>query len=179
MELQEAIANRRSYKKYKRDMQIDDDALHEAIKQAADAPNHKFREPWKVVHVTKDHLGDMSKQLSQIAYPNDPEKQQNHYNDVTKLGGMLVVTAQQDPRQKQNLENFMAVGAFTQNLLLLLHEAGIGSCWKTPTFIFNPEVKEMFNVAADESIVGFIYLTDMEERVMHRKRHTDDIIRTF
>ena len=44
MELQEAIANRRSVKIFKRDMTIDDDALYKAIKQATDAPNHGLRD---------------------------------------------------------------------------------------------------------------------------------------
>ena len=41
MELQEAIANRRSIKKFKHDVEIDDKALYQAIEQAADA-----RKPW-------------------------------------------------------------------------------------------------------------------------------------
>jgi nitroreductase len=40
MELQQAIANRRSVKKFKRDMHIDDALLYQAIEKAADAPNH-------------------------------------------------------------------------------------------------------------------------------------------
>ncbi|RNM45058.1 nitroreductase, partial [Staphylococcus aureus] len=37
MELQEAIASRRSIKKFKHDMTIDDDKLYQAIEKAADA----------------------------------------------------------------------------------------------------------------------------------------------
>ncbi len=40
MELQQAIANRRSVKKFKRDMHIDNALLYQAIEKAADAPNH-------------------------------------------------------------------------------------------------------------------------------------------
>ena len=40
MELQEAIASRRSIKKFKHDMTIDDDKLYQAIEKAADA------KPW-------------------------------------------------------------------------------------------------------------------------------------
>ncbi|MDT3992231.1 nitroreductase family protein, partial [Staphylococcus aureus] len=70
MELQQAIANRRSVKKFKRDMHIDDALLYQAIEKAADAPNHGMREPWRVVHVPKDRLGDMSKDISKFAFPN-------------------------------------------------------------------------------------------------------------
>ena len=51
MELQEAIANRRSIKKFKHDVEIDDKALYQAIEQAADAPNHGMREPWRMIHI--------------------------------------------------------------------------------------------------------------------------------
>lgn len=78
MELQDAIAQRRSIKVFKRDMKIDDTALYQAIRQATDAPNHGLREPWRVVHIAKDRLGDMSKQLTEIAFPNLKKKQEDH-----------------------------------------------------------------------------------------------------
>ncbi|SCT24026.1 nitroreductase family protein [Staphylococcus caeli] len=179
MELQEAIANRRSIKKFKRDMRIDDTALYQAIKQAADAPNHGMREPWRVVHIAKDRLGTMSKQLSEIAFHNLPKKQESHYEAVTNLGGMLALIVKEDPRQKENLENHMAFGAYAQNLMLLLHEAGIGTCWKSPAYIFMPEIRDMFGVKDNEKLVGFLYLTDLEDKVLHRSRHVDQIIETF
>ncbi|MDW4185013.1 nitroreductase [Staphylococcus saprophyticus] len=179
MELQEAIANRRSVKIFKRDMTIDDDALYKAIKQATDAPNHGLREPWRVVHIEKDRLGDMSKQLSEIAFPNLQKKQQNHYEVATHLGGMLALIVKEDPRQKENLENHMAFGAFAQNLMLLLHEAGIGTCWKSPAYIFTPEIRELFGVKDDEKLVGFLYLTDLEDELPHRERHFNEIIEKF
>lgn len=95
MELQQAIANRRSVKKFKRDMHIDDALLYQAIEKAADAPNHGMREPWRVVHVPKDRLGDMSKDISKFAFPNELDKQQCHYDAVTKLGGMLLLILKQ------------------------------------------------------------------------------------
>ncbi|MDG0825370.1 nitroreductase [Staphylococcus equorum] len=179
MELQEAIAQRRSIKVFKRDMNIDDAALYQAIQQATDAPNHGMREPWRVVHIAKDRLGDMSKQLTKIAFPNLKKKQEDHYNVATNLGGMLALVLKEDPRQKQNLENYMAFGAFTQNLMLLLHEVDIGTCWKTPAYIFEPEMRALFGVKDDESLVGFLYLTDLEDEVPHRERHLNNIIDKF
>ena len=137
MELQEAIANRRSIKKFKHDVEIDDKALYQAIEQAADAPNHGMREPWRMIHITKDRLGDMSEAITPYAFPDSVDKQQDHYQTVTRLGGILVLVVKTDPRQRQNRENFFALGAYAQNLMLLLHEAGIGTCWKTPPYILN------------------------------------------
>lgn len=179
MELQDAIANRRSSKIFKRDMHIDDEALYQAIKQSSDAPNHGLREPWRVVHIAKDRLGDMSKAISDKAFPHQKDKQQDHYKTVTKLGGMLALIVKDDPRQKENLENYLAFGTFAQNLMLLLHEAHIGTCWKTPPYIFMPQVRKELGVKDDESLVGFLYLTDMQDDMSHAPRHTHNIITEF
>lgn len=179
MELQDAIAHRRSIKIFKRDMTIDDNALYQAIQQATDAPNHSMREPWRVIHIAKERLGPMSKQLSEVAFPNLDKKQENHYNTVTNLGGMLALILKRDPRQREDLENNMAFGAFAQNLMLLLHEAGIGTCWKSPAYIFTPEIRSIFNVKDDEQLVGFLYLTDLQDEMPYRKRHVDQVIEKF
>ncbi|EKU45726.1 nitroreductase family protein [Staphylococcus massiliensis] len=179
MELRDAIKDRRSIKKFKRDMTIDEDKLYEALNLATHAPNHCLREPWRVVHVPKDDLGAMSRKLSKIAFPKSEDKQESHYNAVTNLGGFLVVVAKRDPRQREDNENMLAVGAFAQNLLLLLHEVGIGTCWKTPDYIFNPRVKDLFKVEADESIVGFLYLTDLEDEFKAKPRKNDEYVSRF
>ncbi|MEB8125293.1 nitroreductase [Staphylococcus succinus] len=179
MELQDAIAQRRSVKNFKRDMTIDDNALYKAIKQATDAPNHGHREPWRVVHIAKDRLGDMSKLLTKIAFAEQPKKQADHYQVVTNLGGMLALILKEDTKQLDSLENNMAFGAFTQNLMLLLHEVNIGSCWKTPPYIFDPNIESLFDVKEDERLVGFLYLTDLEDEMPYKKRHTENIIQKF
>ncbi|CAM2738672.1 nitroreductase [Mammaliicoccus fleurettii] len=163
MELREAISSRRSIKKFKRDMYIDESALKEVILEAADAPNHGMREPWRVVYVPKNKLGEMSREISKYAFPKDKEKQESHYEAVTNLGGFLALIMTCDARQREENENYLAIGAFAQNLLLLLYEKGIGTCWKTPDYIFKPKIRTIFGVAPDEKLVGFIYLTDLED----------------
>ncbi len=47
----------------------------------------------------RDRLGDMSKDISKFAFPNELDKQQCHYDAVTKLGGMLLLILKTDPIQ--------------------------------------------------------------------------------
>ena len=64
LELQEvSISNRRSVKKFKHDMVVDDQTVYDAIYKATDAPNHGMREPWRLVHISKDKLGDFSRDI--------------------------------------------------------------------------------------------------------------------
>ena len=71
-------------------MTIDDNALYEAIEKATDAPNHGMREPWRVVHVAKDRLGNMSEDITRFAFPDSPEKRADHYDKVTNRRHVVV-----------------------------------------------------------------------------------------
>ena len=44
-----------------------------------------MREPWRIIHIAKDRLGEMSRDVTHLL-PNHPEKQEDHYNNVTNLG---------------------------------------------------------------------------------------------
>ena len=90
-----------------------------------------MREPWRIIHIAKDRLGEMSRDVTHFAFPNHPEKQEDHYNNVTNLGGMLVLVLKLTQDNDKIVKTF-AMGAYAQNLMLLLHEQGIGTCWKTP-----------------------------------------------
>lgn len=106
-------------------------------------------------------------------------KREDHYNAVTNLGGLLLLILKNDPRQRQNRENYFAFGAFAQNLMLLLYEAGIGTCWKTPHYIFEPKVRRALDIQDDEILAGFMYLTDLEVEPTKAKRKNKNLITKF
>jgi nitroreductase len=55
------------------------------------------------------------------------------------------------------VEQLLAVGAATQNILLGLHGLGYAAAWKTGEAAYDPEVKKALGFAADDQIVGFVY----------------------
>jgi nitroreductase len=59
------------------------------------------------------------------------------------------------------IEQMLAVGAATQNLMLALHAQGFGTAWKTGAGAYDPAVRSGLGLAADERIVGFIYAGTM------------------
>ncbi|GGI39045.1 nitroreductase family protein [Mammaliicoccus stepanovicii] len=171
MELQEAIINRRSVKNYTHDMQIDEEKVMSLVELATYAPNHGMREPWRLVYISKEKLPEFANEVAQAAFVNDENQQEKYINKVTKVGGMFVILSKRDSRQKEDLENQMAIGTFIQNLMLLIHEAGMGSCWKTPEFIFKPKFRQIVGAFDDEYVNGFLYVTekDAKVKVMNRK----------
>ena len=154
--------------------------LYQAIEKAADAPNHGMREPWRVVHVPKDRLGDMSKDISKFAFPNELDKQQCHYDAVTKLGGMLLLILKTDPRQRQNDENYLCIWCIcTKSYVVTLVKAGIGTCWKSPLYIYDPKVRKTLGIKKDEVLAGFLYLTDLEEDMPKAPRKNRNLITLY
>ena len=70
-------------------------------------------------------------------------KKEDHYNAVTNLGGLLLLILKNDPRQRQNRENYFAFGAFAQNLMLLLYEAELAHVGKHLTIFLNLKYVEL------------------------------------
>lgn len=176
MELKQAIIERRSVKNYDYEMYIDEEKVLSLVELAAYAPNHGMREPWRLVYISKKQIPDFAEQVAEAAFPNDKEKQNKYINKVTKVGGMFVILSKRDPRQKEYLEDQMAIGAFVQNLMLLVHAEGMGSCWKTPEFIFKPSFRSIVDAHADEEVNGFLYITEPDPNVKLMKRKNQSIL---
>lgn len=176
MELQQAIQDRRSVKRYDHEMFVDEEKVKSLIALATNAPNHGMREPWRLVYITKNKIPAFAEKVAKIAFPHNIEKQEKYINKVTKVGGMYVILSKRDPRQKEYLEDQMAIGAFVQNIMLLVHEAGMGSCWKTPAFIFMPDFRDIVGVYDDEEVNGFLYITEKDEYVKEPKRKNQALI---
>jgi nitroreductase len=56
------------------------------------------------------------------------------------------------------LENYSAASAACENILLTAHGLGLGAIWRTGDWARDAKVKEFFGLAADQYIVGFIYI---------------------
>ncbi|MNJ75648.1 putative NAD(P)H nitroreductase YdjA [compost metagenome] len=55
-------------------------------------------------------------------------------------------------------EELAAAQAAVQNLLLAAHANGLGAIWRSGEPMYHPLMKETFELALDEEIVGFVYL---------------------
>jgi nitroreductase len=77
------------------------------------------------------------------------------------------------------VEQIVAAGAATQNMLIAAHALGFGGFWRTGAAAYDERVKRALGLAAEDAIVGFVYLgtpstatpalpaTDLTSRVMH------------
>jgi nitroreductase len=89
---------------------------------------------------------------------------------LSEPAAFLIVVMTEDPRQKQNDENFAAVSALIQNFQLLAWEKGLGVVWKTNPFIYEPQVRELLGVRSGERIVGILHLGYFDQIPPARER---------
>lgn len=68
-------------------------------------------------------------------------------------------------------EEFAAVHAAVQNMLLAAHAQGLGAIWRTGKVCYSTEVKELFGLTGQSEMVGFIYVgyPDMEKEGRRKK----------
>jgi nitroreductase len=56
------------------------------------------------------------------------------------------------------MENICAAAAATENMLLAAHALGLAAQWRTGAAATDPQVKAMLGLAADQHLIGFVYL---------------------
>lgn len=179
MSIQDLIINRRSVKKFEQDSHFEDAKIQQAVELAAYAPNHGMREPWRVIWVKKDRLPAYGRLFAEVNFKNDSAKGQAFIDKAAKLGGILIIAGPVDRRQKQRLEDLLAVGGYMQTLSLLLFDAGIGSCIKTPASLAEPKFNEALGIHDNEMIHGLVYLTELPEETEDKPRKNINLISEF
>jgi len=115
MELDEAIKNRRSIRKYKPDP-VSDELINQIVEAGQWAPSGKDRQLVEFIVVRE---ASARKELSQI-FPRGPFLAQAPVNIVIICDRFKTRWAVQDG----------CIAA--QNMLLKIHELGLGSCWLGP-----------------------------------------------
>ncbi len=140
----------------------DEAALARAFEAAVAAPDHKRLRPWRFLVIE----GDARKQLGALmAKALKGEKPDASDADLERESGkplrapmIIAVVAKIDTGSKiPEVEQTLATGAATQNLMLALHAQGFGTAWKTGGSSYSPIVRHGLGLAGSDKIIGFIY----------------------
>ena len=183
LSVREAIIGRRSIKKFN-GQPVDREDLLQIIDEAVWAPNHKNREPWRLVVACGEEIFELHKILRDVAIPKwkelSEEALEKQMQKFTLPGAYAFVIVPEDVRQKQRLEDYAAASMFIQNIQLLAWDYGIGSCWKTPDFLDSPEFREALGVKSGERLISMLqmgYFDDIPKAVERKK--SEEIVTFF
>jgi nitroreductase len=158
MELKEAIMKRRSIRKY-HDKPVSDDILHEILETAVWAPSGVNLQPWYFVVVRSPEerakLSDLLLKTKKLTEPGLVSRFKDHPKVVEEtltfmetMGGapvlILAFLYTKYESGEMHTSSVQSVAAALQNIALLAHEKGLGSCWTTGTLQVAKEMEARY-----------------------------------
>ncbi|WP_314586440.1 nitroreductase [Paenibacillus terrigena] len=167
-----AIQHRRSIGKVKQDA-VPQEQIERLLEAATWAPNHRHTEPWKFFvmegegrRVLGRAYADIAlSQVSGLSAEEEAEQRSNHEKKAFR--SPIVIAVAVSPAEDANvteIEEYAAVHAAVQNMLLAAHALGLGAVWRTGDPMYHPIMQEAFGLSGREQLVGMIYVgyPDME-----------------
>lgn len=161
MELKEAIRERRSIRQFK-DVKVSRETIEEVLNNALWAPSGMNQQNWHFVVVTgplRDKLIDISKRSFTLHIEKSLHKVFKGKEAIIRASDRffstfgnapVVICAYRKETIEGELTDIQSVAAAIQNLLLLLHEEGLGGCWMTGPVHLEYEINELLGVAGME-----------------------------
>jgi nitroreductase len=136
--------------------------LARILEAAVRAPDHGRLRPWRFMIIAGEQrkkLGDLIAASALRRVPGLSDGDLKRERDKALRAPLIIVTVcRLVPGTKvPDIEQLMAVGAATQNILLALHALGYAAAWKTGEAAYDPQVKQALGLSADDHIVGLVY----------------------
>lgn len=127
------------------------------------APDHGRLRPWRFLLVrgeARQRLGDILAEALLAGQPGAaPETVERERRKPLRAPAILIVAAAPVPHPgAPEIEQILAAGAATQNILLAAHAMGLGAIWRTGAPAFDPRVVAALGLPAEARIVAFVYL---------------------
>lgn len=131
------------------------------------APDHGKLAPWRFTVLqgqARNVLGELMAQSLKARKPDaDADELRREHNKALRAPCIIAVAAHITPSQKvPEVEQVLAAGAATQNMLLAAHALGYGAMWKTGPAAYNPAIKTALGFASEDHIIALIYLGTIE-----------------
>ncbi|TXK76104.1 nitroreductase [Paenibacillus sp. N3.4] len=167
MEIMEAIRSRRSIGKVKPDA-VDHTLIEQILEAGIWAPNHCHTEPWRFWVLTGEGRRLLGRGYAEVAIAeasstlSDDELAQLRFAQEKKaFRAPVVIAVGVVPSQTAivpEIEEYAAVHAAVQNMMLVAHAQGLGTIWRTGAPTYHAKMREVFSLNPREELVGFIYI---------------------
>ena len=169
-----AIQTRHSVKKMKADS-VPRDLIEKFLTAGNDAPNHHHVRPWRFIVLTGDarsRLGDVMAASQRDRKADLPPEASDKTRSLPLRAPALIAVGVDKPADDRTIEieNVCAAAAACENILLTAHALGLGAIWRTGEWASDPKVKEFLGLAADQHLIGFIYVGYPEGETMAPSR---------
>jgi nitroreductase len=163
MEVLEAIRTRRSIAKLV-DPAPSAEVMNTAFRAAVCAPDHGRLNPWRFLVIEGEQRKQFGDLLAAALVSDQPDASDAtiQREKVKALRAPIIVATvariTPDHAGVPPIEQILAVGAATQNLILALHAQGVGAIWRTGGGAYSPSVKRGLGLRESDEIIGFVYV---------------------
>ena len=141
------------------------------------APNHGNTEPWRFFVYEAEGLKKFCADHANLYKKNTAEEQfteakfntlQNLYQTLSHI--MVVYVKKTEPTKIPFMEEYAAVAASIQNILLGAQASGISALWSTGGMTYNPAFKQYLGIEEADHVLGQLYLGYTDEAPREGKR---------
>lgn len=137
--------------------------MTEIVRAATRVPDHAWLRPWRFIVIEGDRrhaFGELLEQCLLARTPDADEAARAKARNAPLRAPMVVVVVarlSQHPKVPAQ-EQLLSAGCAAQAILLAAEALGFAGMWRTGAAAHDPAVKVALEMAANEEVVGFIYL---------------------
>jgi nitroreductase len=133
------------------------------LRAGARAPDHGRLRPWRFLVIrgeARRRFGDILADAFLAGQPGaTPEMVDRERRKPLRAPAILVVAATPMAHPgAPEIEQILAAGAATQNILLAAHGLGLGAIWRTGASAYDKRVVAALGLPPESRIVAFVYL---------------------
>lgn len=150
MKITSTIKERRSIRQYTRDIPKKKD-IKKILEAAIWAPSGLNNQPWKFKVLKESRKDGLSKFTK--------------YAHVIKNAPLAICVFLDNSATYNRQKDIMAIGACIQNMLLLAHELGLGTCWLGEILNKKEEVQKYLEIDSDLELMAVVTLGYSDEEI--------------
>ncbi len=141
----------------------DDAALATLLRAANRAPDHGRMKPWRFVVLRDAGRQRLAELMVEALRKRDPAANEGaleRERQKPMRAPLIVVVAASviEGHKIPVVEQIVAAGAATQNIVLAAHALGFGAMWKTGEPAYDPDIKAAMGLKPSDVVVGLLYL---------------------
>lgn len=157
---------------------IDSSLIHQLLSLADWAPTHGLTEPWRFIVFENGAVQKFCADHAQLYKANTSKEKYTEakYDKLLHLGDtvshiILVYMKRSEGNTIPAEEEFAAVAAATQNILLGAASLNIAVLWSTGGMTHTQAMKTYCNLAANDTILGLLYMGYSDQAVKKGERN--------
>jgi nitroreductase len=141
----------------------DAEALALILRAGLAAPDHGRLRPWHFILIRQQKRVDFGNVLARSLKARQPDAtdadMERERAKAMRAPLIIAVVAKLKLVTKiPEIEQVVSAAAAAENMLVATHALGFGGNWKTGAPAYDQSVKEALGLAANDHIVGFLYL---------------------